>query len=103
MVDDSHFSYICIFNFFVILLYQETVGTQYACSSIEGELAMENIMPKKIERLDQKSENGDFCKLWKCSGLNVDYKCFACPILADLKVMRRELHMDTIEVARKAA
>jgi hypothetical protein len=64
---------------------------------------MENIMPKKVEKLDQKSENGDFCKLWKCSGLNADYKCFACPILADLKVMRKELHMDGVDATRKAA
>ena len=69
----------------------------------EGETAMENIMPKQVERLDQKSENGDFCKLWKCSGFDADYKCFACPILADLKIMRKELHMDTLEVTKKAA
>ena len=64
---------------------------------------MEKIVRNYNEKLDQKSENNDFCKLWRCSGLNVEYKCFACPILADVKVMRKELHMDNIECSKKAA
>ncbi len=69
----------------------------------EGGLIMENTMPTKDEALDQKIEYNDFCKLWNCPGLHIEYKCFACPILKDLKAMRKELHMGPIEFKRKAA
>jgi hypothetical protein len=79
------------------------LGMQYAFTYLAGGFAMENIMPNYDERFDQKSEVKEFCKLWKCTGFKAEYKCFACPILADLKIMAKELHMTGIEWDRKAA
>jgi hypothetical protein len=64
---------------------------------------MNKIMPNYDEIFDQKNVNIDFCKLWKCSGLKSEYKCFSCPVLADINKMRKEFHMENFEYNRKAA
>jgi hypothetical protein len=65
-------------------------GTVYI--SIPGG-CMSGTVEKAQGKSDIRKENREFCMMWGCRCLTVDYSCTSCPVLTDLQVMADEFHI----------
>jgi len=48
---------------------------------------------EKDSYTDLKLVNKEFCIIWDCPRLKMNYPCIYCPVLADLSEMAKELHI----------
>ncbi|NLW30856.1 MAG: hypothetical protein GXY77_05295 [Fibrobacter sp.] len=55
---------------------------------------MGKIKYEKESETDLKTINRDFCKIWDCPRLKVNYPCIRCPVLTDLSAMAKALHIE---------